>query len=136
MSRNVHEDSDSDIAGRLGVILLTSTTSSESGNRHASLMDQWNDYFQEGTLQDFQRLCADLGLPNNLPSKTKCRDALRSINVNIKQFLECKNKPDGVKLFKSQRALIRWTLKKKAIFPKRNLPKGSPLQTLLKQIFD
>ncbi|KAF9761565.1 hypothetical protein IL306_003770 [Fusarium sp. DS 682] len=136
MSRHVDEDSDSDIAGRLGLIVLTPTTSSPYDNKDVSLMDRWNDYFQKGTLQDYQRLCADLGLPSNLPSKTKCRDALKRINVNIKQFLECENKPDGVKLFKSRKALIRWTFKKKAVFPKRDLPKGSPLRTLLKQIFD
>ncbi|KAH7269919.1 uncharacterized protein BKA55DRAFT_532540 [Fusarium redolens] len=136
MARPLDSDSDSDIADRSGVIVLTPSNSSASSSKYGTLMDQWNDYFKKGTLQDFQRLCADLGLPSDLPSKTKCRDALKSINVNIKQFLHCENKPDDVELFKSRRELIRWTRKQNAFLPKRKLPKGSPLRTLLKQMFN
>ncbi|KAJ4023412.1 hypothetical protein NW752_003874 [Fusarium irregulare] len=68
----------------------------------------------------------------DLPSKTKCRNALKSVNVNICQFLDCENKPNDVNFFKSRNALVRWTKKNHAFFPKRNLPQGSPLRTLLK----
>ncbi|RBR20809.1 uncharacterized protein FIESC28_05162 [Fusarium coffeatum] len=108
------------------------TTSSESCSIHLSPLQKWHNYFQKGTLQDHQRLCVDLGLPGDLPSKTKCRSALNSINVNICQFLDCENKPNDVKFFKSRNALVRWTKKNHAFFPKRNLPQGSPLRTLLK----
>jgi hypothetical protein len=74
MARPLDSDSDSDIADRSGVIVLTPSNSSASSSKYGTLMDQWNDYFKKGTLQDFQRLCADLGLPSDLPSKTKCRD--------------------------------------------------------------
>ncbi|KAF5535098.1 hypothetical protein FNAPI_12195 [Fusarium napiforme] len=136
MNQSLDEDSDSDLVDRSGVIVLTPSNSSKSSSKHANLLDQWNDYFKKGTLQDFQRLCTDLGLPNNLPSKTKCRDALESINVNIKQFLQCENRPDDVKLFKSRKELIAWTRKRGAFFPRRQLPKGSPLRTLLKHMFN
>ncbi|EWG37260.1 hypothetical protein FVEG_14754 [Fusarium verticillioides 7600] len=136
MDRSLDEYSDSDLVDRSGVIVLTPSNSSKSSSKHVTLMDQWNNYFKKGTLQDFQRLCADLGLPNNLPSKTKCRDALKSINVNIKQFLQCENRPDDVKLFKSRKELIVWTRKRGAFFPRHQLPKGSPLRTLLKHMFN
>ncbi|KAF5980031.1 hypothetical protein FBULB1_5431 [Fusarium bulbicola] len=136
MARSLYEDSDSDLVDRSGVIILAPSNSPKPSSKHASLMDQWNDYFKRGTLQDFQRLCADLGLPNDLPSKTKCRDALKSINVNIKQFLQCENRPDDVKLFKNRKELIVWTRKRGAFFPRRQLPKGSPLRTLLKHMFN
>ncbi|KAJ4126699.1 hypothetical protein NW765_002486 [Fusarium oxysporum] len=119
MARPLDEDSDSDRVDRSGVIVLAPSNSSESSNKH-----------------DFQRLCADLGLPSDLPSKTKCRDALKSINVNIKQFLQCETKPDDVELFKNRKELIVWTRKRKAFFPRRQLPKGSPLRTLLKHMFN
>lgn len=38
-----------------------------------SLVQKWNDYFKKGDLNDWQRLCADLGLPDDLPSKRQCR---------------------------------------------------------------
>ncbi|KAF4988066.1 hypothetical protein FGRMN_9986 [Fusarium graminum] len=136
MARSADEESERDINRGFALLTLTPSTSSNSASKRPSLLQQWNDYFQKGTLQDFQRLCADLGLPNNLPSKTKCRQELKSINVNIKQFLGCDSKPEGVKLFKSRKALIRWTVRNKAYFPKRQLPQGSPLRTLLKQMFN
>ena len=49
------------------------TASSESCSIHLSPLQKWHNYFQKGTLQDHQRLCVDLGLPGDLPSKTKCR---------------------------------------------------------------
>lgn len=42
-------------------------------NKKLSVVDKWNAYFQNGDLEDWQRLCRDLGLADNLPSKTKCR---------------------------------------------------------------
>ncbi|EYB28036.1 hypothetical protein FG05_00484 [Fusarium graminearum] len=62
-----------------------------------SLMEQWNDYFKKGDLEDYQRLCVDLDLPGDLPSKTKCRQALKGVHVNIIQFLACDDKPHEVK---------------------------------------
>jgi hypothetical protein len=35
-------------------------------------LSEWDKYFGYGHLTDWQRLCGDLGLPNNLGSKTQC----------------------------------------------------------------
>jgi len=33
----------------------------------------WDEYFGSGQLEDWQRLCLDLGLGGDLSSKKKCR---------------------------------------------------------------
>lgn len=38
-----------------------------------SVVEKWQNYFQNGDLADWQRLCRDLGLADDLPSKKKCR---------------------------------------------------------------
>lgn len=38
-----------------------------------SVAEKWQNYFQKGDLADWQRLCGDLGLADDLPSKKKCR---------------------------------------------------------------
>ncbi|CAM1506955.1 Fc.00g065960.m01.CDS01 [Cosmosporella sp. VM-42] len=96
------------------------------------LVEQWNDYFQKGTINDHQRLCRDLGLDDDLPSKTQCVKALKAVNVNILQFLNCDNKPDGVILFPSHSALVGYTVNNGMFYPRKIIPKGSPLRTLLK----
>lgn len=52
--------------------------SSQKG-QGASLQSRWASYFGKGALDDFQRLCRDLGLPDDLPSKTQCRKVRRYI---------------------------------------------------------
>lgn len=41
--------------------------------REAALVEKWRNYFKKGDLEDWRRLCGDLGLADDLPSKTKCR---------------------------------------------------------------
>lgn len=74
MARSVDDESESEIVPGFGVMTLTPSTSSGPTNKRLSLLQQWNNYFQKGTLEDFQRLCADLGITSDLPSKTKCRE--------------------------------------------------------------
>lgn len=42
----------------------------------AQVIYDWELYFGEGDggLEDWRRLCRDLGLPGDLPSKTQCRN--------------------------------------------------------------
>ena len=37
------------------------------------IVKQWDDYFQEGELEDWQRLMRDLGIEGEFASKSKCR---------------------------------------------------------------
>ncbi|KAF5025295.1 hypothetical protein F66182_2628 [Fusarium sp. NRRL 66182] len=56
-------------------------------------------------------------------------------SVDEKLFLECENEPSRAKFFKSRKDLAHYTKEKNVIFPKRGLPKGSPLRTPLKETF-
>jgi hypothetical protein len=38
-----------------------------------NIVQAWDDYFGEGTLHDWARLCRDLGLEGDFSSKTKCK---------------------------------------------------------------
>ncbi|GJC84039.1 hypothetical protein ColLi_06877 [Colletotrichum liriopes] len=95
---------------------------------------QWDEYFGKRELADWQRLCRDLGLPDDLPSKTQCRKALEKVHVNIKQFLDAMEGGGEIKFFKSVRQLARYTRKKRLWMPKKNLPKGDPLGKLRREI--
>ncbi|KAM0424702.1 hypothetical protein ACHAPT_010010 [Fusarium lateritium] len=119
-----------------GLTINSADSDSDSDSEHVvCLATQWSAYIQKGSLHDFQRLCADLGLSGDLGSKTKCRKELKSINVNIKQFLECENKPEDVKFFKNRYVLMQYTRKTHSYFPRRKLAKGDPLRALLKDMY-
>lgn len=65
-----------DAAGELSKGLAGPTVNSKKpskSKRKAWLVSQWKTYIQKGTLEDFQRLCADLNLSGDLDTKTKCR---------------------------------------------------------------
>ncbi|PKS06648.1 hypothetical protein jhhlp_007398 [Lomentospora prolificans] len=97
-----------------------------------TVQELWADYFKKGDLSDWQRLCGDLGLPDNLASKTQCRTALQTVNVNIHQFLQASQRPEGVRFFKSTFELEMYTRKHNYFYPRKNLPKGSPIRALLR----
>jgi hypothetical protein len=87
MARYTDEESESEIVPGFGVMTLTPSTSSDSTNKRLPLLQQWNNYFQKGTLEDFQRLCADLDLASDLPSKTKCREVGPMTPISHKSML-------------------------------------------------
>ncbi|KAL2756362.1 hypothetical protein ACRALDRAFT_210464 [Sodiomyces alcalophilus JCM 7366] len=99
--------------------------------RDQRLLALWEAYFGQGTLSDWQRLMADLGFQREFASKTQCRKVLRSVWVNIPQFLEAGSKPSDVLVFASQRRLAHYTKLTGRIFPNLNIPPGSPLRKLL-----
>lgn len=80
MPRSKKKDATEAMTQQLSDLSIDSTTVTPSGSapdpgpKHkVSLAAQWSTYIQKATLQDFQRLCADLGLSGDLGSKTKCR---------------------------------------------------------------
>ncbi|RMJ10294.1 hypothetical protein CDV36_010072 [Fusarium kuroshium] len=98
------------------------------------LVTQWKAYIKKGSLEDFQRLCADLGLSGDLDTKAKCRKAIRGVNVNIWQFLRSKNKPDDVRFFNNRHRLIRYTKETGSYYPKDRLGKDDPVRDLLRDM--
>ncbi|KAI1382119.1 hypothetical protein F4677DRAFT_16152 [Hypoxylon crocopeplum] len=95
----------------------------------------WNEYFGPGDLQDWQRLMVDLCFDEEFTSKTQCRKALKHVWVNIVDFLaDIKAGCDPYR-FDSESQLSRYTKETRKIYPKRLIPKGSPLRSLLANIF-
>ncbi|RSL51215.1 hypothetical protein CEP54_011543 [Fusarium duplospermum] len=141
MPRSKNNNPIDEVAKQLTGLTIDSTappdSDSDSKPKHkVNLATEWSTYIQKGTLEDFQRLCADLGISGDLRSKTKCRKEIKSVNVNIKQFLQSKNKPDDVKFFKNRHVLIQYTRRTNSFFPRREIPKGDPLAVLLKTMVD
>ncbi|KAK1998573.1 hypothetical protein LX36DRAFT_656384 [Colletotrichum falcatum] len=95
---------------------------------------KWDKYFGKRELADWQRLCFDLCLPSDLPSKTQCRKALKTRFVNIRQFVKAVDEGDGIRHFADARELARFTRKRSLWVPINGLPKGDPLRTLLHRI--
>ncbi|KAF9879289.1 hypothetical protein CkaCkLH20_03522 [Colletotrichum karsti] len=98
------------------------------------LIEDWNEYFGEGELEDWRRLCRDLGLPDDLPSKTKCRDAVKGVHVNIRQFLDAQRKPEDVIFFKNVWKLASWTFNKRLRVRLDAIPRGTPLRSLMREL--
>ncbi|KAK2023592.1 hypothetical protein LX32DRAFT_656849 [Colletotrichum zoysiae] len=97
---------------------------------------EWEQYLGKRELADWQRLCDDLGLPGNLPSKTQCRKALETVHVNIRQFLKAKPKGEGgkVRFFENVRELAEYTRETRQRVPINEIPKKDPLRKLLREI--
>ncbi|KAI6761772.1 hypothetical protein HG531_002325 [Fusarium graminearum] len=99
-----YDDSESEIVAGLNALALTPSTSSELPSKRMSLMEQWNDYFKKGDLEDYQRLCVDLDLPGDLPSKTKCRQPNLSCVITNRQQVTLVSK--GNRRNSSKRRLV------------------------------
>ncbi|KAI3343185.1 hypothetical protein F4824DRAFT_133797 [Ustulina deusta] len=101
----------------------------------SAVVVEWEKYMGQGELEDWQRLMGDLGFDEQFPSKTKCRQALKSVWVNIFDFLMAIKKGEPVHHFRTQSELAAYTKKNRKFYPKKSIPKGSPLRQLLAQIF-
>ncbi|KAK3950471.1 hypothetical protein QBC32DRAFT_217312 [Pseudoneurospora amorphoporcata] len=93
---------------------------------------RWKNYFGAGHLEDWQRLCQDLGLDGDLPSKRKCRETLRTINVNIWDFLDAVEVGNIPQMFLTKNELIKYTWKTGRIFPRDEAKDMGPVAALLK----
>ncbi|KAI0430073.1 hypothetical protein F5Y09DRAFT_242145 [Xylaria sp. FL1042] len=102
--------------------------------RQQAVVTEWEAYIGHGELEDWQRLMKDLGFEEEFPSKAKCRQALKTVWVNIHDFLQAVKKGEPVRRFPSQRALAQYTRTNHKFYPKKNIPKGSPLRQLLAHI--
>lgn len=60
--------------------------------------------------------------------------ALKGVWVNIHDFLAAEDKPGDVVFYASERQLSKYTLRSHKVFPRRDIPHGSPLRDLLARI--
>ncbi|PBP15552.1 hypothetical protein BUE80_DR013717 [Diplocarpon rosae] len=102
-----------------------------------NIVNEFNRYFgDESKLANWVRLCRDVGIQEDLKSITKCRLALKKVWVNIYDLIDAiNNKKTPPRLFKSQAALSRYTIKSNKIFPKKKAKEGGPVRALLAHIF-
>ncbi|KAI1145500.1 hypothetical protein F4825DRAFT_243214 [Nemania diffusa] len=107
----------------------------EAPRKPAPVVAAWETYMGSSELEDWQRLMSDLGFEEEFPSKTQCRKALKTVWVNIPDFLHAIKNDKPVYHFPSQNALAVYTKKKRRFFPKKAIDKGSPLKQLLAHIF-
>jgi hypothetical protein len=127
-----------------------------------NIVEAWDDYFGEGTLDDWARFCRDLGLEGDFSSKTKCKkvclhillcpspspslgyictdcpgwsvQAMKDVWINIWDFLRTPNKEE-VTRFPSEAALSAYTMKKRSrTYPRNKIRKDSPLKLLMANI--
>ncbi|KAJ4173996.1 hypothetical protein NW754_012985 [Fusarium falciforme] len=73
-----------DAAGESSKVFADLTVNSgnpSKSKRKVWLVTQWKAYIQKGTLEDFQRLCVDLGLSGDLGTKKKCRKVCQHASI-------------------------------------------------------
>ncbi|KAK1711297.1 hypothetical protein BDP67DRAFT_579131 [Colletotrichum lupini] len=109
-------------------------TQKEQAKVQTNLVARWEEYFGKRELADWQRLCGDLGLEADLPTKTQCRKALQTVHVSIKQFLSVENRPGEVEFFKNPSQLGRYCRKNRMFMSSKELPKGDPLRSLRRKM--
>ncbi|KFH42995.1 hypothetical protein ACRE_062540 [Hapsidospora chrysogenum ATCC 11550] len=120
------------LAAQIGGLALQGPVAAPA-QKNLTVRERWDVYFGPGELDDFQRLCADLRIEGDLSSKTKCRNALGKVHVNIPQFLNAMTNGTPVTFFRNSHELAAYTMKKRTrYFPKHDIPKGSPLRKLLR----
>ncbi|KAK3995495.1 hypothetical protein QBC44DRAFT_320569 [Cladorrhinum sp. PSN332] len=102
------------------------------------MVQAFNEYFGEGNLEDWQRLCEDLGLVGDFGSKTKCRKAIKTIHVNIWDLVDAVEKvPKEVpQRFPNRVALVDYTRETRRTYPLRKVKdEMGPVRALLRHIF-
>ncbi|KAK4240918.1 hypothetical protein C8A03DRAFT_12760 [Achaetomium macrosporum] len=99
-----------------------------------SIVQEFNDYFGTGTLDDWQRLCRDVGLEGDLSSITKCRKALRTVHVNIHDLVDAVKQGQRPRRFRNAQELAEYTLRTRKIYPKRFVKEMGPVKALLRNI--
>ncbi|KAG4431825.1 hypothetical protein IFR05_012687 [Cadophora sp. M221] len=93
-------------------------------------------YFgSENKLENWQRLCRDVGNEEVPESITKCKLALRKVWVNIFDFIEAVRQNKIPRRFPTEEALREYTISTDKIYPKKKAKKGGPVRALLAHIF-
>ncbi|KAB5580816.1 hypothetical protein GE09DRAFT_1255731 [Coniochaeta sp. 2T2.1] len=94
------------------------------------VVKEWNQYWGQGNLEDWQRLCQDLGIHGQLKTKDGCREAMKDIWINIHDFLQAHPK-QSVTHFPTERDLAAYTKATHKVYPRDKIEKNSPLRLLM-----
>ncbi|KAL2127115.1 hypothetical protein VTI74DRAFT_11315 [Chaetomium olivicolor] len=102
--------------------------------RSRKIVEEFDDYFGTGTVQDWQRLCHDIGLEGTFTSITQCRKALRRVHVNIYDLLDAVKQGRQPRRFANAQQLATYTVNSGKIYPKRYVKEMGPVKALMRQI--
>lgn len=83
------EDCKSDKAQNSEEFTKTAAPQIPQKKKMRKIVDEFNRYFGDGTLENWQRLCRDIGIEDDLPSVKQCR--LVSLSYSLPPNLPCKN---------------------------------------------
>ncbi|TVY39611.1 hypothetical protein LOCC1_G005830, partial [Lachnellula occidentalis] len=101
------------------------------------IVEEFDRYFgSEDNLDNWQRLCHDVGVEDDLTSITKCKKELKDVWINIYDLLDAVKKGKQPRRFPSQRALAHYTIKFRKIYPKKQAKEEGAVRALLAHIFD
>ncbi|KAL1896154.1 hypothetical protein Sste5346_004896 [Sporothrix stenoceras] len=95
---------------------------------------RWEEYFNEDELDHWQRLMTILDIEGHFTSKTQCKKALRSVWVNIRDFLEAAAADKPVRQFRNRHAMSFYTETTGRYYARKKVVSGSPLAALLATI--
>ncbi|KAL2023187.1 hypothetical protein VTK56DRAFT_3310 [Thermocarpiscus australiensis] len=99
-----------------------------------AIVREFENYFGSGTLEDWQRLCRDVGLGGDLGSITKCRKALRGVCVNIYDLLDAVKMGGQPHRFRNRHELAEYTVRTGRIYPKIHVKEMGPVRALLRHV--
>ncbi|THH29413.1 hypothetical protein EUX98_g4784 [Antrodiella citrinella] len=101
-----------------------------------AVAEQFNAYYgeDENDARGWQELCVVLGIYPVPPTVAERRQAVKSQNVNIFDYIEAKRLGVVVKKFKSIKALAKYSYDEDKIFPKAQAKAGGLLKYLLREI--
>ncbi|KAL2139996.1 hypothetical protein VTI28DRAFT_4426 [Corynascus sepedonium] len=98
------------------------------------IVEEFNTYFGAGTLQDWQRLCRDVGINGDLPSITQCRKALKTVHINIHDLVDAVMQGRQPQRFPNVRQLVEYTISTRKFYPKNKIKEMGPVKALMRHI--
>ncbi|KAK4105539.1 hypothetical protein N658DRAFT_503664 [Parathielavia hyrcaniae] len=102
--------------------------------KHRSIVQEFDDYFGTGTLEDWQRLCRDVGLDGYYGSITQCRKALRTVHVNIRDLLDAVRQGQSPQRFANTAQLAAYTVNTGRFYPRWRIKEMGPVRALMRRI--
>ncbi|CAK7265252.1 hypothetical protein SEPCBS57363_001496 [Sporothrix epigloea] len=90
------------------------------------------ELYNEDTLEMWQRMVNALGIDGYYGSKTQCKKAIKTVFVNIRDFLEAVVRNEPVPQHGNYRALMTYTRENRRFFARRDVKSGGPLSALLR----
>ncbi|CAK7226089.1 hypothetical protein SBRCBS47491_006110 [Sporothrix bragantina] len=95
---------------------------------------RWEEYYNESDLENWQRMVDALGIEGHYPSKRQCKKAIRTVYVNIRDFLEAVARNEPVPRHKNFRELQYYTKSNHRFYAVKKIESGSPLSALLRDL--